>query len=92
MYEECVYHIALCYKGEELSGTYMTELRQLEASAQMVSTKRRVKARITEALGPEEDEEAFRLAMELKRLGKPRGVPDSAYRICMKIFRGPGGH
>ena len=92
MYEECVYHIALCYKGEELSGTYMTELRQLEASAQMVSTKRRVKARITEALGPEEDEEAFRLAMELKRLRKPRGVADSAYRTCMKILCRAGGH
>ena len=30
MYEECIYQMALCYKGEELSGPYMTELRQLE--------------------------------------------------------------
>ena len=73
MYEECVYQIALCYKGDELSGTYMDLLRQLETSDKMISTKRKVKSKIAEALGPEEDEEAYRLAMEVKRLGKPRG-------------------
>ena len=86
MYEECVYQIALCYKGDELSGTYMDLLRQLETSAKMISTKRRVKAKIAEALEPEEDEEACRLAMEVNRLMKPRGVAYSAYRTCMKVI------
>ena len=52
MYEECIYQMALCFKAEELSATYMNELRQLEASGQIVSTRRRVKAKIIEALGP----------------------------------------
>ena len=54
--------------------------------------KRRVKAKIAEALGPEDDVEAFRLAWEVKRLGKPRGVADSAYRMCAKTLRRAGGH
>ena len=92
MYKECEYQIALSYRGDELSETYMDLLRKLEASAKMMSTKRRVKAKIAEALGPEEDEEACRLAREVKSLGRPRGVADSAYRTCMKVLCGPGGH
>ena len=84
--------MALCYKGDELPRAYMTELSQLEATAQLMSTKRRVKAKIAEALGPEEDEGAFRLAKEVKSLGKPWGVADSAYRTCMKILCWAGGH
>ena len=57
-----------------------------------LSTKRRVKAKIAEALGPQDDEEAFRLAGEVKRLRKPRGMADSAYRTCAKILRRAGGH
>ena len=42
MYEECVYQIALSYRGDELSETYIDLLRKLEASAKMMSMKRRV--------------------------------------------------
>ena len=58
MYMECVYRTALSYRGDELSETYMDLLQKLEASDRMMSTKRRVKTKIAEALGPEEDEEA----------------------------------
>ena len=60
MYEECSYQIALCIRGKKLPGAYMSELRQLEDGAQLVSTKRMVKAKIAEALGPEDTEEAIR--------------------------------
>ena len=68
----------------------MDLLRKLEARTRMMSTKRRVKAKIAEALGLEKDEEACRLAREVKSLGRPRGVADSSYRTCMKVLRRVG--
>ena len=78
--------------GDELSETYMDLLRKLEASARTMSMMRRVKAKIAEALESEEDEEACRLAREVKSLWRPRGVADSPYRMAMKVIRGAGGH
>ena len=78
MVEECSYQMALCLREKELPGVYMQELRKLEADGQLVSTRRRVKAKIAEAPLLDDAEEAVWLAKEVKRLGKPRGVADSA--------------
>ena len=61
----------------------MQELN-LDAEGQLVSKKRRVKVNIAQALLPDYAQEAVRLAEEVKRLGKPRGVEDSAYRTCAR--------
>ena len=70
-------------RGKELPGAYMQELN-LDAEGQLVSKKRRVKVNIAQALLPDYAQEAVRLAEEVKRLGKPRGVEDSAYRTCAR--------
>ena len=52
MVEECSYQMAICLRGKELPGVYMQELRKLEADGQLVSTRRRAKAKTAETLLP----------------------------------------
>ena len=51
MYEEWTYQTALSYRGDDLFETCIDLLRKIEASARTMSMKRRVKAKIAEALG-----------------------------------------